>query len=118
MASARRITASRNDARTGAKFASDRSAAAIPVEYRAAEAPTMTEPGMQQMEHNIARCRVLLSLAAFLVVYIDPEEPLLSRWIQMDFGAFRMDTRLFVIMAAHFTYSLMVYVGLGRWISL
>lgn len=78
----------------------------------------MTEPGMQQMEHNIARCRVLLSLAAFLVVYIDPEEPLLSRWIEMDFGAFQMDTRLVAIMAAHLTYSVVVYVGLGRWISL
>ncbi len=34
----------------------------------------------QQIEYNIARCRVVLSLAAILVVYIDPETPLLARW--------------------------------------
>lgn len=71
----------------------------------------MTTNGLQQMEHNIARCRVLLSLAAMVVVYVDPEEPLLSRWIPITFGAFRMDPRLFVLMAAHLTYSTMVYFG-------
>src|SRR4051794_15985891 len=83
-----------------------------------AEAIVMSETGLQQMEHNIARCRVMLSLAAFVVVYIDPEEPIISRWIDIDFGAFRMDSRLLVIMIAYFTYSLVVYLGLGRWISM
>ena len=77
----------------------------------------MNENGLQQMEHSIARCRVVLSVAACLVVYIDPEEPLLARWIPMIFGAFRMDHRLIFTMAAHLTYSLVVYFGLGRWFS-
>jgi signal transduction histidine kinase len=70
--------------------------------------------GLQQMEHSIARCRVVLSIAAILVVYIDPEEPLLARWIPFISGRFVMDPRLFIVMATHLTYSVMVYVGLGR----
>jgi signal transduction histidine kinase len=74
----------------------------------------MNATGLQQMEHNIARCRVVLSIAAILVVYIDPEEPLLARWIPFVYGAFRMDPRLFVAMAGYVAYSVMVYLGLGR----
>ena len=57
--------------------------------------------GLQQMEHNIARCRVVLSIAAMLVVYIDPEEPLLARWIPFVSGRSVMDPRLFIVMATH-----------------
>lgn len=71
----------------------------------------MTTTGLQQMEHNIARCRLLLSLAALVVVYADPEEPLLARWIPITWGAFRMDPRLFFLMAAHLSYSTTVYFG-------
>ena len=70
--------------------------------------------GLEQMEHNIARCRVVLSLAAILVVYIDPETPLLARWIPFVSGRFTMDPRLVIIMATHLTYSVVLYVGLGR----
>lgn len=70
--------------------------------------------GLQQMEHNIARCRVVLSLAAIMVVYIDPEKPLVARWIPFVSGSFTMDSRLFLVMATHLAYSLVIYVGLGR----
>ena len=70
--------------------------------------------GLQQMEHNIARCRVVLSIAALMVVYIDPETPLLARWIPFVSGGFVMDPRLVIVMAAHLTYSVLVFVGLGR----
>jgi signal transduction histidine kinase len=68
----------------------------------------------QQMEYNIARCRVVLSVAAIMVVYIDPETPLLARWMPFVSGSFTMDARLFAVMATHLTYSVMIYVGLGR----
>lgn len=69
--------------------------------------------GLQQMEHNIARCRVVLSAAAILVVYIDPEAPLLAQWIPFVSGRFTMDPRLLVVMATHLIYSVGVFLGLG-----
>lgn len=72
----------------------------------------MTTTGLSHMEYNIARCRVVLSLAAILVVYIDPEEPLLSHWIPFTSGPLTMDARLFVVMAAHLAYSVSIYLAL------
>lgn len=72
----------------------------------------MPMTGLQQMEYNIARCRVVLSVAAFLVVYIDPATPLLERWIPFVNGPFTLDPRLFIIMAMHLTYSALVYFAL------
>jgi hypothetical protein len=42
--------------------------------------------GLEQMEHNIARCRVVLSIAASVVIYIDVETPLLARWFPFVSG--------------------------------
>jgi hypothetical protein len=61
----------------------------------------MTTNGVPQLEQNIARCRVILSLAAIAAVYIDPAEPLLSRWIPLVSGAFVMDFRLAAVVGAH-----------------
>ena len=72
----------------------------------------MTAARLPQTEHNIARCRVVLSIAAILVVYIDPEEPLLAHSIPFTNGPFTMDSRLFVVMAAYIIYSAMVYLSL------
>jgi signal transduction histidine kinase len=76
----------------------------------------MTPVGWQKMEQIIARCRVVLSVAAILVVYIDPETPLLSRWIPFVSGRLTMDPRLFLVMLAHIVYSVAIYVALQqRW---
>jgi signal transduction histidine kinase len=69
---------------------------------------------LQEMEYDIARCRVVLSMAAMLVVYIDPEEPLLAHWIPWISGRFTMDPRLFFVMAAHLAYSVTMFAGSGR----
>jgi len=74
----------------------------------------MTATGVQQMEQNIARCRLVLSLAAFVAMYVDPAEPLLARWIPLVSGAFAMDLRLLAIMGLHLGYSVLVYVSLWR----
>jgi len=65
-----------------------------------------------QMEYNIARCRVVFSIAAFLVVYVDPGAPLLSRWIPFSSGALTMDTRLLVVMVSHLVYSVTIYLAI------
>jgi len=78
----------------------------------------MTTNGVPQLEQNIARCRVILSLAAIAAVYIDPAEPLLSRWIPLVSGAFAMDFRLAAVMLAHITYSVTVYLVLRQgWVA-
>src|SRR6185436_9617363 len=78
------------------------------------EAGTMTSIDLRQMERNIARCRVVLSIAAIAVVYIDPETPLMSRWIAWTSGPFAMDPRFIAVMTAHLTYSALMYVALRR----
>lgn len=74
----------------------------------------MTPTGHAQLEQNIARCRLVLSIAAFVALYVDPTEPLLSRWIPLETGPFVMDPRLLTVIAGHCTYSLLLYVGLTR----
>ena len=76
----------------------------------------MTAPGLLSIDRNIARCRLILSIAAIAAMYIDPAEPLLSRWIPLVSGPSVMDPRLTAVLAAHLTYSLLMYFGLrSRW---
>jgi signal transduction histidine kinase len=78
----------------------------------------MNATGVPQLEQNIARCRIALSIAAIAAVYIDPAEPLLSRWIPLTSGPFVMDLRLAAFMLAHFAYAIGLYVALRRgWIE-
>ncbi|HLK11636.1 MAG TPA: histidine kinase [Candidatus Binatia bacterium] len=65
------------------------------------------------MERSIARCRVMLSVAAILAVYIDPTEPTLTRWLPLTGGPFRIDPYALAVMGSHLGYSLVVY-GLLR----
>ncbi|HVO26532.1 MAG TPA: histidine kinase [Candidatus Margulisiibacteriota bacterium] len=67
--------------------------------------------GFPPLEKNIARCRLVLSVAAFVAVYVDPTEPLLSRWIPLQSGPFVIDPRLLAVLIAHFAFSLLVYIG-------
>ena len=72
----------------------------------------MTPIDLRQMERSIARCRVVLSIAAIAVVYIDPETPLMSRWTTWTTGPFALDPRFLAVMTAHLTYSMLLYVAL------
>jgi two-component system sensor histidine kinase DesK len=71
----------------------------------------MTAVDLRPLERSIARCRVVLSLAAVLVVYVDPETPLLSRWVPFVSGRFMIDPRLLAVMAVHVVYSIGVYAA-------
>ncbi len=41
----------------------------------------MSENRAIDIERSIAQCRVMLSVAAFVTVYIDPTRPTLTRWL-------------------------------------
>jgi signal transduction histidine kinase len=66
------------------------------------------------MEKTIARCRLVLSVAALIVVWIDPEAPLLAQWIPFIHGPFVIDPRVAAVMAVNVVYSVAIYVALRR----
>src|SRR5262249_53569179 len=60
------------------------------------------------MEHGIARCRVFLSLIAILALYIDPTEPILTRWLPLTGGAFTVNRYWATVLVSHLVYSLVL----------
>lgn len=65
-------------------------------------------------EASIARCRVVLSLAALGAVFIDPTEPLLARWVPVTSGRFTIDPYVLVGMATHLGFSLALLLNVRR----
>ena len=57
----------------------------------------MAESRLTDVERNIAQCRVILSVAAFVAVYIDPTRPTLMRWIPLTGGPFTLEDRKSVV---------------------
>jgi len=80
--------------------------------------PAFSATDQRHMERNIARCRLILSVAAVVAIYIDPAEPLLSRWVSLVSGPFVMDFRLLLVVSLHLLYSVLVAAALwGEWVS-
>jgi signal transduction histidine kinase len=67
-------------------------------------------PGIEQ---NVARCRIVLSVTALAAVFIDPTEPMLSRWIPLTGGSFAIDPYALTVMGAHLCYSVAVLYALS-----
>src|SRR5581483_5498367 len=61
------------------------------------------------IERNIARCRVVLSVVAIVAVYVDPTRPTLAHWLGLQGGAFALD-----VMGSHLAYSLLIYSALAH----
>jgi signal transduction histidine kinase len=74
----------------------------------------MTETRLTEIEGNIARCRVTLSVAAIIAVYIDPTRPTLMRWFPLTWGPFWLDPYALALMLSHLAYSVTVYFILVR----
>src|SRR5262245_44899744 len=72
----------------------------------------MRDASPAQIERDIARCRVILSVAAPFAVYLDPTEPTLI--VQLTGGVFVMDPFALTVLALHFIYSVAVYVIVSR----
>ena len=60
------------------------------------------------IEESIARCRVILSLSALAAVFIDPTQPVLTRWIPLTGGSFTINPYAFFTMSAHLCYSVAI----------
>src|SRR5262245_32458587 len=66
------------------------------------------------MERGIARCRIFLSMTAIVASYVDPAEPLLTRWLPLTGGAFAIDRYALIVLLAHLAYSLTLAWAQGR----
>lgn len=66
------------------------------------------------LDLNIARCRVLLSAVAIVVVYIDPTTPVLLPWLPVTGAPFTIDPYALAALLLHLSYSLTVYYLVAR----
>jgi signal transduction histidine kinase len=69
----------------------------------------MRQPDFNDLDLNVARARVLLSLLAMLSLYIDPT---------VAGGLFHLNTLALITLLCHLAYSLALCVALGRRIAL
>lgn len=70
----------------------------------------MRPVALAPIEQNFARCRLILSVVALVAVYIDPTEPIATRWIPLTSGPFMIDPWALAIMGTHLCYSTLVLV--------
>jgi len=70
----------------------------------------MRQTPLIEIERHVAWCRMILSVAAFVVVYIDPTRPTLTRWLPLTGGPFTLDPRALAVMLLHLAYSVATYL--------
>src|SRR5262245_29227806 len=56
---------------------------------------------------GIANCRVALSVAAIVAVWIDPTQPVLTRWLPAAGGSFTVSPFAAAVLWSHLAYSLL-----------
>lgn len=66
------------------------------------------------IERNIARCRVIFSVAAWVTVFIDPTRPILTRLLPMTGGPLTLDPHAWAAMLAHLGYSVVIYLAVSQ----
>lgn len=71
-----------------------------------------------QIEDRIARCRLILSMAASVAVFVDPTAPLVAEWMPIVSGRFIIDPWVLVVMGLHLSYSILAWLAATRaWID-
>jgi signal transduction histidine kinase len=66
---------------------------------------------------NFARCRLILSVVALVAVYVDPTQPIVTRWISLTSGSFMIDPLALTIMGMHLCYSVLILALPGAVVS-
>ena len=74
----------------------------------------MRSDAVIDLESNIARGRIVLSLVTLGSVFIDPTTPHLAAWIPVTFGPFAIDTHLLQILCVHLAYAVGIYLACRR----
>lgn len=73
----------------------------------------MRDRNQLRIERNITRCRILLSVAAPLAVYLDPTVPILVPRGALSGAAFFIDPLALGIMLVHLVYSVAVFAAVA-----
>lgn len=66
------------------------------------------------LESNIARGRIVLSLVTLVSVFVDPTTPHLATWIQVRSGPLIVDAHLLQALSLHLAYGIGIYVACRR----
>lgn len=66
------------------------------------------------LESNIARGRILLSLVTLASVFVDPTTPHLAAWIHLTSGPFAIDAHLLQLLCVHLFYGTVIFVAVRR----
>jgi signal transduction histidine kinase len=66
------------------------------------------------LESNIARGRIVLSLVTLVSVFVDPTTPHLASWFHVASGPFAIDTHLLLILCLHLAYGITIHFAARR----
>lgn len=78
----------------------------------------MAKTSLPPIERNVARCRVVLSVASLLAIYVDPTEPAFGPARATPGQWFSIDAYTLTTVLLHFGYSLAAYAVVTRgWVA-
>jgi signal transduction histidine kinase len=69
------------------------------------------------LESNIARGRIVLSVVTLASIFIDPTTPHLAAWMHVTSGPFVIDRTLLMILCVHLTYASAVFLAARRQVA-
>lgn len=74
----------------------------------------MRSHAVLDLESNIARGRIVLSVVTVLSVFIDPTTPHLAAWVHVNSGPFAIDGHLFQILCVHLAFAIGIQIACRR----
>ena len=74
----------------------------------------MRSDAVIDLESNIARGRIVLSLVTLVSVFVDPTTPHLASWMPVVAGPFAIDAHLFQLLCVHLVYGAGIYAACRR----
>jgi signal transduction histidine kinase len=69
----------------------------------------MNPSHLRGLDLNIARARIILSVATLVSIYLDPNVPDMTPWIRLTGGPMRIDRYALATLCAHLAYSTVVH---------
>lgn len=74
----------------------------------------MRSSAVIDLESNIARGRIVLSLVTLISVFVDPTTPHLASWFHVTSGPFAIDMHLLQVLSLHLAYGTAISFALRR----
>lgn len=74
----------------------------------------MRSHAVLDLEANIARGRIVLSVVTLLSVFVDPTTPHLAQWVHVTSGPFAIDSHLLQILCVHLAFAVGIQIACRR----